>query len=212
MRYIFIAFCFILFVAASCQPKLDYQHDELYPNAAIAGKSEYPVYINNMICKDSSNEIGSCIFRVKRNKPLSIKVLPNPEEMTIKIACTTQLNWSKSADIPANVTKEYIIPVDNYDNVLSRFSCSGNIYPQSTPDIVKASFFVTIQLVDENYQPRTTPYIYDKWIVMGKHSRYLNCLVKNKMKFYKKKTAIKKKNVKYCWSISYKWRINYYGL
>ena len=207
-----ITLTILLIGAAGCPPKLDYEADELKMNAAIAGISEYPIVIDGKPCKDSNGEPGACLIRLGRNVPLEITIMPNPEPMHMFVVCTAALDWGIDEDVPEKLIRKYQIPISKYENINHTFYCKGNIYPRETPEAVKSTFMFFVELVDQGYEKRSTPYKFEDWLIMGKHARHVTCYEKNQWKYYSKKPVLKAENKQLCYSISYMWRINSYGI
>lgn len=193
---------------ATC-PDKEYANDFSRMISANANSHEFPIRVENDICKDLDDKVGLCTKRIKRNQNLNINFFKLPYSYQLMIDCTNALDVDTEVTVLEQTEYTFLIPKEKYVGISNSFTCIFKIFPDDRAETV-TSARVTIVLVDKNYSYREEMYKLKKYLIFGKYALHTVCYKDNKYNFYYKKTYIDYKTYDLCFSESYNGGINYY--
>jgi hypothetical protein len=164
----------IFFTFLSCE-SIKYSEDLGMMISAVANSPEFPVYINNKLCKDIEGIFGACTKRLKSNESTQFSFEAQQYSYRMALQCSRETGIDLSFDIPKGQVFAYIIPNSAY-SALRSFTCIGSIYPQDRDYPVSSKFEVRFIVIDQNYLGRESMLIYNvkgkNYLVLGQHAKY----------------------------------------
>lgn len=221
MRKFAFVLIWLMCLSLACNTTIKYKDDVGFLVSAQANSPEFPIYIQNKLCRDMDGNLGACTKRIKSNESVNIKFDPQPYAYTIHLYCSKDTNINFSQDVKAGDTFNYSIQPSQF-NTLRSFTCVGEIFPLDRVRPVSAKFEVRFIVFDEIYTNREQAYlVQDKkgrnWLVLGqyaKNSRVYDCL-KNKCEWkdYLEETIVRVYSPEkvLAYSQSYAMRYNLFG-
>lgn len=215
MRAKKIALIAMLAALGACS-SLPYQDDTAFAVSAQANSPEFPVYVNDSLCKDMDGNPGMCSKRITSLSSLSIHIDPQQYPYDLTIACTAPISIPGQT-VPANQAADISLTPIQMQGLLT-YICRGEVFPQDRPQPLSAMFEIRVDVVDSAYVSReqiTTaqdPQSKQWGLVLGAYARNSWVCESGKCDYYYQRTIIPIDDPTKvsAYSESYNMRENYY--
>ena len=165
---------FLLIFSCSCV-SIAYLDDLGFTPSAVANSPEFPVYVNNKLCKDVDGIPGACTKRIKSNENITIKIDPLQYGYTFQLQCSKETGIDISQDVGSDKNFSYVINYPSFSS-LRMFTCIGAIYPTDRSFPVSSKFEIRFVVVNRDYVSREEMRLYDykgkSYLVLGSHAHY----------------------------------------
>lgn len=169
-----VALAFAWVMTTSCaHSQIPFQLDLAYKSSGEAGSYEYPLLINNEVCKDMKGKPGSCVLNSKRNLPISLNFLPQLASFSLSIFCQNGISFKK--DVEAGKQFTVTLGADKFVG-LNELQCGGVIQRHDIPEPVTSQFRFWLLFIDADYQGREEIYWNGDKIILGRFAMYGNGL------------------------------------
>lgn len=182
----------MLIILVSCG-STDYESDVGFLPPYKAEVFEYPVMVNGHVCKDMIGKVGACTLITDNRKDTKITLISRPYRYSIKMTCSSNINFNHSTDIRENQDYEIVISKDSYGQE-AQFICIGRIIPLDR-NFISARFELRVRVQDGKYIKRSTSRYFEKegkrYLSMGKHSRDLYIFEGGKWAHYNRRSVVR---------------------
>jgi hypothetical protein len=135
-------FLVIIFPACSSLP---YQDDTGFSNSSQANSPEFPIYIDNHLCKDNSGKPGLCSKRVKSTDTIQFHIDAQQYAYNLDVSCENPVSPPPSVSVPKGSSLDFSMkgPFG-----LPSFVCIGEVFPQDRPQPLSAKWEIRVTQTD----------------------------------------------------------------
>lgn len=200
---LYLSLLLLILFSCSCNG-LKYESDmKVTLSSGAAEYPNFPAKVQGKTCKNSDEELGSCMINLFENENLEVVFPKRPYTYKLDVVCSSRIDFSPFYNVGEDQEFKVTIPNHKYNNLSenqSYFLCTFLIIPNDGRKAVSAitRLFVNVYRKGFRLPDSQAGYVHDckrgdkckgKWLYTGVNTRYAYY-----KKNYKKKPYIKFKD------------------